>query len=145
LLRIELTARIESRLGEPIRRAAKAGPREIIRERKNEMKTNAVTARKSAVLLFGVIGAGFVALDTAGAQQGELPAGPDRELVAHECAACHDLEMVIAAAGASRQAWTDTVDEMVRYGARIDPQDRPRIVEYLSSVLGPTAKKPTAR
>jgi hypothetical protein len=114
------------------------------------MKANAATAGNSAVqggvrLLFGVLGAGFVALGTATAQEGELPAGPNRELVAHECGACHDLEMVIAAAGASRQAWTDTVDEMVRYGARIDPEDRPKIVEYLSSVLGPATQKPAVR
>jgi mono/diheme cytochrome c family protein len=114
------------------------------------MKTNAETAGNTAVesgirLLVGALGAGFVALGTATAQQGELPAGPNRELVAHECGACHDLEMVIAAAGASRQAWTETVDEMVRYGARIDPDDRPKIVEYLSSVLGAATQKPTVR
>ena len=114
------------------------------------MKTNAATARNTAArggvrLLLGVLGAGFVALGTATAQDGELPAGPNRELVAHECGACHDLEMVIAAAGASRQAWTDTVDEMVRYGARIDPEDRPKIVEYLSSVLGAATQKPAVR
>jgi hypothetical protein len=37
------------------------------------------------------------------------------------------------------------VDEMVRYGARIDPEDRPKIVEYLSSVLGAVPQKPTVR
>jgi hypothetical protein len=53
--------------------------------------------------------------------------------------------MVVAAAGASRQAWNDTIDEMIRYGARIDPEDRPKILDYLSSFLGPTARRPTAR
>jgi hypothetical protein len=98
-----------------------------------------------ARLMFSGLGAGFVALGTAAAQQAELPAGPDRDVVSHECGACHDLEMVVAAAGASRQAWNDTIDEMVRYGARIDPEDRPKILDYLSSFLGPTARKPTAR
>ncbi len=114
------------------------------------MKTNAATAGKAAVqggvrLLFGALGAGFVTLGAALAQQGELPAGPNRELVAHECAACHDLEMVIAGAGGTRQAWSDTVDEMIGYGARIDPEERQKIVEYLSSALGPAAQKPTVR
>jgi hypothetical protein len=114
------------------------------------MKTNAATAGDTAVqggvrLLFGVLGAGFVALGAAMAQQGELPAGPNRELVAHECGACHDLEMVIAGAGASRQAWSDTVDEMISYGARIDAENRQKIVEYLSGVLGPATQKPTVR
>jgi mono/diheme cytochrome c family protein len=114
------------------------------------MKSNAASAGNTAVqggvrLLFGALGAGFVALGAATAQQGELPAGPNRELVAHECGACHDLEMVIAGAGATRQAWSDTVDEMVRYGARIDPEDRQKVVEYLSSALGPATQKPTVR
>ena len=98
-----------------------------------------------ARLMFSVLGAGSVVLGTAAAQQGELPAGPDRDVVSHECGACHDLEMVLAAAGASRQAWNDTIDEMVRYGARIDPEDRPKILDYLSGVLGPGARKPAAR
>jgi hypothetical protein len=96
-------------------------------------------------LIFGVLGAGLVALGTATAQQAELPAGPNRDVVSHECGACHDLEMVVAAVGASRQAWNDTIDEMIRYGARIDPEDRPKILDYLSSSLGPTARNPTSQ
>ena len=105
-----------------------------------------ITAVQSgAMLVFGTLGAGLVALGTATAQPAELPAGPGRDVVSHECGACHDLEMVVAGAGASRQAWNDTIDEMISYGARIDPEDRSKILDYLSSVLGPTARKPTAR
>jgi hypothetical protein len=96
-------------------------------------------------LIFGVLGAGFVALGTATAQQNELPAGPNRDVVSRECGGCHDLEMVVAAAGASRQAWNDTTDEMIRYGARIDPEDRPKILDYLSSALGPSVRKPASQ
>ena|ERR1700722_5238733 len=101
--------------------------------------------RSGAGLIFGVLGAGFVALGTATAQPAELPAGSDRDLVARECGACHDLEMVVAAAGATRQAWDDTIDEMIRYGARIDLEDRPKILDYLASFLGPSARKPAVR
>jgi len=103
------------------------------------------TVPSGARLIFGVLSAGFVALGTAAAQQAELPAGPNRDVVSRECGGCHDLEMVVAAAGASRQAWNDTIDEMIRYGARIDPEDRPKILDYLSSILGPSARNPAAR
>jgi hypothetical protein len=53
--------------------------------------------------------------------------------------------MVVAAAGASRQAWNGTIDEMISYGARIDPEDRLKILDYLSGFLGPPARKPTAQ
>jgi len=101
-----------------------------------------VTVRKSAVLLFGVIGAGFVALDTAGAQQGETAGRPRSGTCSRTNAQLVTIwKWSSRRPVASRQAWTDTVDEMVRYGARIDPQDRPRIVEYLSSVLSPARRR----
>jgi hypothetical protein len=111
----------------------------------NEQLQRITAVRSGTRLILGLLGAGFVALGTATAQPAELPAGPNRDVVARECGACHDLEMVVAAAGASRQAWSDTIDEMISYGARIDPQDRPRILDYLSSFLGPIAPKPPAR
>ena len=97
-------------------------------------------------LLFGILGAGALAIGTAGAQQIELPAGPNREVVSHECQACHDLGMVIAAAGMSREGWNSTIDEMISYGMRVDAEDRVKILDYLSSSLGSkSAPKPAAR
>jgi hypothetical protein len=96
-------------------------------------------------LIIGVLGAGFLTLTTALAQQAELPAGPDRDLVSHECGACHDLDMVVAGAGASREVWKGTINEMISYGARIDPEDQVKILDYLASALGPNARKPINR
>jgi hypothetical protein len=96
-----------------------------------------------AKLLLGAISA---SLGTAGAQQIELPAGPNREVVSHECQACHDLDMVVAAAGLSREGWNSTIDEMISYGMHVDPQDRAKILDYLSSFLGsPSAPNPAPR
>jgi len=99
-----------------------------------------------ARLSFGVLGAGFITLGTAAAQQIELPAGPNRDVVSHECQACHDLGMVIAAAGMSREGWNSTIDEMISFGMRVEPEDRKKILDYLSSYLGSlSAAKPGAR
>ena len=99
-----------------------------------------------AKLLLGVLGAISASFGTAAAQQIELPAGPNREVVSHECQACHDLGMVVAATGLSREGWNSTIDEMISYGMRVDPQDRAKILDYLSTFLGsPSASNPVAR
>jgi hypothetical protein len=74
----------------------------------------------------------------AGAAQ-ELPAGPDREVVSRECQTCHDLGMVFAASGLTREGWDGVIDEMTGYGLRVTPQQRRQIVEYLATYLGPAA------
>ena len=42
-------------------------------------------------------------------------------------ATCHDLDMVAAGAGASREVWKGTINEMISYGARIDPEDQAKV------------------
>jgi hypothetical protein len=96
--------------------------------------------------LLSGIGVIFLAFGTAGAQEIELPAGPSREFVSRACQACHDLGMVVAAAGMSREGWNSTIDEMIGYGARFDSEDRAKILDYLSSSLGPkSTPNPVAR
>jgi hypothetical protein len=68
-----------------------------------------------------------------------LPAGPNREVVSRACQTCHDLGMVLAAAGLTRDGWESAIDEMISYGMRVDPGERMQIVEYLSTYLGPSA------
>ena len=87
-------------------------------------------------LLFGILGAGVLAIGTAGAQQIELPAGPNRDVVSRACQACHDLSMVVAATGLSREGWNATIEEMISYGMRVDKEDREKILDYLASYLG---------
>jgi cytochrome c5 len=89
-----------------------------------------------ARLLFGVLGTTVVMLGTASAQPLELPAGPNREVVSRQCQACHDLSMVIASTGMTRDGWNGIIDEMISYGMSVSADDRAKILDYLSSYLG---------
>jgi hypothetical protein len=91
------------------------------------------------VALFAGVGAGLLAIGTAASQGLALPAGPDRDLVSRECQACHDLSMVLAAKGLTRDGWNATIDEMAEYGMRVAPDDRAKILDYLANYLGSQA------
>jgi hypothetical protein len=96
-----------------------------------------LSARRSS----GALGAVFFVLGAA-AQAAELPPGPNRELVARECQACHDLDAVVASSG-TRETWNTLLDSMTSYGLRASPEDRAKILDYLATALGP--KPGTAR
>jgi hypothetical protein len=70
-----------------------------------------------------------------------LPEGPDRDLVAKVCQACHDLQMVFDAAGISRDEWDMSLDEMIASGMSISEDDRAKILAYLATYLGPSPPK----
>jgi len=89
--------------------------------------------------LFAMIGASLLSV---GAGAVELPAGPNKDVVARACGSCHDLDMVFDAAGQTREGWDGTIEEMAGYGLKISPGERAQILEYLVSFLGPEAKKP---
>jgi hypothetical protein len=93
----------------------------------------------TAKLIFGLIGASLL---SAGASAAELPAGPNKEIVARACSSCHDLDMVFDAAGQTREGWNGTIEEMTGYGLNVSAGERAQILEYLASFLGPDAKKP---
>jgi hypothetical protein len=88
-------------------------------------------------VLCGVLGAMIALIGAAAAQRIELPAGPNRELVSRECQACHDLGMVVGATGLTREGWTNILAEMATYGMNVPPDDQGKIIEYLSTYLGP--------
>jgi hypothetical protein len=92
-----------------------------------------------ARLIFGIIGAFLLCM---GAGAVELPAGPNKDVVAHACSSCHDLDMVFDAAGQTREGWDGTIEEMAGYGLKVSPGERAQILEYLVGFLGPEAKKP---
>jgi hypothetical protein len=89
---------------------------------------------RSIILLFGVLSASLVTLGAAAAQRLELPAGPDWQIVSRE--GCHDLSMVVAAIGLSPEGWDATIEEMTSYGMRVTPEERKKILDYLSNYLG---------
>ena len=92
--------------------------------------------RRWMTLLLACGGISLLNVGTIAAQGLTLPAGPNRDLVSRACQACHDLSMVIAATGLTRDGWDATIEEMVSYGMRVDPDERVKILEYLSSHLG---------
>ena len=90
---------------------------------------------RSTVLL-SALALTVATLGTAVAQQRDLPDGPNRDVVSRRCQECHDLSMVTAAAGLSRDGWNATIEEMVSYGLRVTPDERAQLLEYLSTYLG---------
>jgi hypothetical protein len=92
-----------------------------------------------ARLIYGMIGASLLAFGVGAV---ELPAGPNKDVVARACSSCHDLDMVFDAAGQTREGWSGTIEEMAGYGLNVSPGERAQILEYLTSFLGPEAKKP---
>ncbi len=98
--------------------------------------------RLGGVALSGVLA---WALGIASVNAAELPDGPNRDLVARECTACHDLEMLFAAAGASREDWSGAIDEMSEYGLKVSPEQRAQILDYLATYLGPGSKAAAKR
>src|SRR5258708_34183149 len=101
---------------------------------------------RRAKLWLCVVGAMYASVGTAAAQGTDLPAGPNREVVSRACQACHDLGMVFAAAGLSREGWDSTIDEMISFGMHVDPPERAKILDYLSTFLGSSsAPNPTTR
>ncbi len=96
----------------------------------------------SARLFLGAAGTIVVTLGTAAAQPRELPAGPNREVVARQCQACHDLSMVFAATGMTRDGWNGIIDEMISYGMNITADERTRILDYLSRYLSSSSTPP---
>lgn len=81
-------------------------------------------------------------LTSAAAAAAELPDGPNRDLVARACGACHDFEMVLDAAGLDRGGWNGVIDEMTGYGMQVSPQERELMLDYLTRFLGPDTRAP---
>jgi hypothetical protein len=87
-----------------------------------------------AAAVFGVL----LAHAAGAAEMTELPAGPDRELVSKTCTSCHDLQMVFDSAGISREIWDATLDQMTDNGLQVSAAERAKILNYLSTYLGPS-------
>jgi hypothetical protein len=101
--------------------------------RRSECKVGA--GRKlSWAIAFGVF---LPTLAAWSADLKQLPEGPDRELVSKVCQTCHELQLVLDAAGISREEWDVSLDEMTTNGMNVSPSERSKILGYLSTYLGP--------
>ena len=92
--------------------------------------------RRWMTLLLACGGISLLNVGAIAAQGLTLPPGPNRDVVSRACQACHDLSMVVAATGLTREGWDATIEEMISYGMRVEPDERTKILDYLSSSLG---------
>ena len=93
---------------------------------------------RSVYVLFAVGAIVLAAVGGRAIASAELPAGPNRDLVAKTCSACHDLDNLTLTGGLSPEDWDGTLDDMFSYGARFTPEERKLIFEYLVTYLPKT-------
>ena len=93
---------------------------------------------KAARLLAGVI-AVVSSVHMAAAQQVDprMPEGPNREFVAKVCSECLALSNLYSTVGRTREGWTRVIEDMTRYGLKVTPEERGRILDYLSTAMAP--------
>ena len=93
---------------------------------------------KAVRLLIGVI-AVVSSVQMAAAQQIDprMPEGPNREFVAKVCSECHALSNLYSTVGRTREGWTRVLEDMARYGLKVTPEERERILDYLTASMGP--------
>lgn len=95
--------------------------------------------RSTAALLGGALALGVLigwAAERSPAQNNPLPPGKNRELVSGRCIICHSLE-IVAQQRQDRAGWDTILDRMISYGAPVPPEDKPPILDYLATYLGP--------
>ena len=67
----------------------------------------------------------------------DLNEGPDRIKVETNCTICHSTDYIPMQPLLSKQQWTGIVDKMMKtYGAPVSPEDRDKIINYLSVAYG---------
>jgi hypothetical protein len=93
---------------------------------------------KAARLLTGVVAVvSIVQLATAQQIDPRMPEGPNREFVAKVCSECHALSNLYSTVGRTREGWTRVLEDMTRYGLKMTPEERGRILDYLSTAMAP--------
>jgi hypothetical protein len=93
---------------------------------------------KVARLLTGVV-AVVSSVQIAAAQEIDprMPEGPNRDFVSKVCSECHALSNLYSTVGRNREGWTRVLEDMMRYGLKVTPEERGRILDYLSTSMGP--------
>ena len=92
----------------------------------------AASAPASASAASGTVPAA-PALDRAALLRGELPAGPETEIVRSRCQICHTLEYVTQQRLTEPQ-WEKTLAKMQKWGSPITDEERKRLAPYLAAV-----------
>lgn len=69
-----------------------------------------------------------------------LPDGSGKPIVERACTACHSLNVIVTKK-ASRDDWTNVVNEMVTRGADLSDDEIDKVIEYLSTNFKPDDAK----
>jgi hypothetical protein len=93
--------------------------------------------RMKTVGLLVAAGASLAMFGVIAVADAVLPPGPNLDLVARTCSACHDLTMLTDTGGMSRADWEGTLDDMKSFGAGFTDIERKLILEYLVAALPP--------
>jgi hypothetical protein len=83
------------------------------------------------------VGVSFLLLSIGACRAGDLPPGPNREIVDRICQSCHDSNY-FESTKRDRESWNSVIEEMVSYGLRVEPAERAKILDYLATALGPS-------
>jgi mono/diheme cytochrome c family protein len=97
---------------------------------------------KPAIFVLALTGALLPALAPSATSRFELPEGPGRGLIYGQCQTCHDLQSLVDSAGIPRGSWDAVLDNMREFGLRVDDLQRSKILDYLSTYLGPNPPAP---
>ncbi|MGH7869148.1 MAG: hypothetical protein ACREP9_16315, partial [Candidatus Dormibacteraceae bacterium] len=75
----------------------------------------------------------------------ELPTAPGRDDYLVVCVSCHSPRYVTMQPFFPQRQWEETIDKMAKtYGARMDPDQRASIVQYLVATHGPDSTRAPA-
>ncbi|MEW6277100.1 MAG: cytochrome c [Candidatus Eremiobacterota bacterium] len=64
------------------------------------------------------------------------PPGPEAKLLETRCQICHGPE-IIAGQRLTQAQWTKSLDKMASWGATLTPDEKSRLVDYLTRHCGP--------
>jgi competence protein ComEA len=83
----------------------------------------------------------FLFLSVAGFAQADLPDGPGKAATLRVCGKCHSPEQAVSL-HQSRDDWEETVEKMVKLGARGSDDDFESVLTYLARNYGPQTSGP---
>jgi hypothetical protein len=92
--------------------------------------------RHGALLIVALLASGATTLPKAGTQFHSLPAGQGRAQVEAACYRCHSADL-IAQQRLTEKQWTAAIEKMMRWGAVVKDDDKPKMIAYLVKNFSP--------
>ena len=93
----------------------------------------ATPAKKKRVVRYDL------SLPVLGTKFHPLPAGDGKSIAEGACLPCHSAEMLVQQRLTEKQ-WTAAVEKMMRWGAVVTDEQKPKLVAYLAKHFGPENK-----